>query len=543
MAESANQRYINKYAELAMEQMRLYGIPASITLAQGIIESSNGTGYIALNANNHFGIKGEYNGQFILRSDDKNDEKFRKYENVGQSFEDHSRVLLKERYQSRVGQLGKDDYKGWAEGIAAGGYATQKGYADRLVEIIELNGLQKYDQMVIEQMRKEGKTMVTKADLASGSSPSLKPTGMDLPEGRYSMPVNGKEFLLVTSPYGNRRDPMNRSVMRPHYGIDIQTRSDAVLATEDNGKVVSVNHNTNTDGGKHVIVQYDRPDGTKNLVSYLHLSVIDVKVGDTVNAGDKLGISGNTGRRTTGEHLHFGVSKVDADGKREWIDPAAYLAEIRQKGNLQTEALHNGRDLMAQYKPGGEAPDKEQLAQKEGDKREEKSEDRKEDVTPESWGEKLLKSPLALGMGLTGGSGGGIIESLLGLLMSLLFLDFGHGNRTKEEQLQAVTDTAVSKRVDLSRYTPHFKSSELSVRDNGTMVLTTNDGRNDYSHTLTDAEQSRFRYILESDADKETKGQRIGALVTAITFSQQASRNYDQILEQQLGQDQTMQRR
>ena len=542
MAETANQRYIEQYAELAMEQMRLYGIPASITLAQGIIESSNGTSYAARNAYNHFGIKGDYNGQYILRTDDRPDEKFRKYENVGQSYEDHSRILLDDRYQSRVGQLGKDDYRGWAEGIAAGGYATQKGYAESLVNIIEVNGLQKYDRMVIEQMRKEGKAVVTKADLAAGFTPSLKPTGMDLPEGRYSMPIVGKEFLLVTSPYGNRRDPMNRNTTRFHYGIDIQTKSDAVLATEDNGKVVSVNHSSYTDGGRHVIVQYDRPDGTKTLVSYLHLSVIDVKVGDTVNASDKLGISGNTGRRTTGEHLHFGVSNIDASGKKERIDPAAYLAEIRQKGNLKMEALHYGRDLMAQYKPGGEAADKGQLAQQEGEQREQRSEDRKE-VTPESWAEKLLRSPGALGLGLMGGTSGGIIESLLGMLMSLLFLDFGHGDKTREEQLQAVTDTAVGKKVDLSRFTPNLKSSELSVKDNGTMVLTTNDGRNDYSHTLTDAEQSRFRYILESDADKETKGQRIGALVTAITFSQQASRNYDQILEQQLGQDQTMQRR
>ncbi len=81
--------------------------------------------------------------------------------------------------------------------------------------------------------------------------------------------------------------------------------------------------------------------------SYLHLSDIAVKVGDVVNASQKLGVSGNTGTRTTGEHLHFGVKSVSADGSKRDMDPAAYLAEIGQKGNIKLQALHNGNDLLA----------------------------------------------------------------------------------------------------------------------------------------------------------------------------------------------------
>lgn len=82
----------------------------------------------------------------------------------------------------------------------------------------------------------------------------------------------------------------------------------------------------------------------------MHLSSIAVKAGDNVNAGQRLGVTGNTGTRTTGEHLHFGVKSISTDGKARDIDPAAYLAEISQKGNIQLQTLHNGKDINAQYK-------------------------------------------------------------------------------------------------------------------------------------------------------------------------------------------------
>ena len=82
-----------------MEQMRRYGIPASVTLAQGIIESAEGKSMLSRTANNHFGVKGEFNGQYVRADDDKPNEKFKKYDNVGQSYEDHSKVLMGDRYQ------------------------------------------------------------------------------------------------------------------------------------------------------------------------------------------------------------------------------------------------------------------------------------------------------------------------------------------------------------------------------------------------------------------------------------------------------------
>ena len=154
---SSRQQYIERYAEYAMEQMRRYGIPASITLAQGIIESADGKSTLANTANNHFGVKGAYNGNYVLADDDKPNEKFKKYDNVGQSYEDHSKVLMAQRYQRYVRNLSPDNYKGWAAGIKKGGYASASNYVSTVVNVIEGAKLQRFDKMVVQQMNAEGK--------------------------------------------------------------------------------------------------------------------------------------------------------------------------------------------------------------------------------------------------------------------------------------------------------------------------------------------------------------------------------------------------
>ena len=154
----------------------------------------------------------------------------------------------------------------------------------------------------------------------------------------------------MTSPFGMRQDPTDGTKQQMHKGIDIRCNGDAVLATENGGKVVAVNLNKNTPGGKSLTVEYARTDGSKVQCTYMHLGEVSVKAGDTVRAGQRIGISGNTGTQTTGEHLHFGVTNLYADGTRREIDPAAYLTEIAQKGNIKQQVLHNGNDLLARYK-------------------------------------------------------------------------------------------------------------------------------------------------------------------------------------------------
>lgn len=138
--------YIDKYKDLAMEQQQKYKIPASITLAQGLLESGAGRSRLATEANNHFGIKtpGGWTGPYILADDDRPKERFRKYRSVRESYEDHSLFLLKPRYK-RLFTYKITDYKAWAHGLKACGYATNPVYAKSLIRIIEAYSLHQFD--------------------------------------------------------------------------------------------------------------------------------------------------------------------------------------------------------------------------------------------------------------------------------------------------------------------------------------------------------------------------------------------------------------
>lgn len=141
--------YILKYKDAAIAQMQQSGIPASITLAQACLESGFGTSTLATSGNNHFGIKcHDYSGRKMYVDDDVKDDCFRVYDKVEDSFQDHSDFL---RYRSRYSflfDLDPTDYKGWAYGLKAAGYATDPQYATRLIDLIERYNLQQYDSAV-----------------------------------------------------------------------------------------------------------------------------------------------------------------------------------------------------------------------------------------------------------------------------------------------------------------------------------------------------------------------------------------------------------
>ena len=138
--------YIDKYKDWAVEQMHEYHIPASITLAQGLLESNAGRSRLATEANNHFGIKvgGTWTGPYIVQADDRPNDRFRKYKSARESFIDHSQFLQGKRYQGLY-KLGKTDYKGWARGLKTAGYATSPTYADALIRVIEMYNLHQFD--------------------------------------------------------------------------------------------------------------------------------------------------------------------------------------------------------------------------------------------------------------------------------------------------------------------------------------------------------------------------------------------------------------
>jgi hypothetical protein len=154
--------YILKFKTIAIAEMNKFGIPASITLAQALLESGTGNSDLAKYANNHFGIKctSDWKGKGYYKDDDQKDDCFRVYNSPEESFKDHSEFLKRKRYASLF-ELDKDDYEGWAKGLKEAGYATNPKYPDLLINIIEKYGLQKYDRKEgeVEKIKREDRVL------------------------------------------------------------------------------------------------------------------------------------------------------------------------------------------------------------------------------------------------------------------------------------------------------------------------------------------------------------------------------------------------
>ena len=145
------EEYIKTYSDLAMKEMARVGIPASITLAQGCLESGNGNSSLAVKGNNHFGIKcHDWTGKKMFHDDDRRNECFRSYRSAYDSYMDHSEFLTSRGRYAPLFELNPHDYRGWAKGLKKAGYATANNYATLLIKIIEENELFRYDLLVLE---------------------------------------------------------------------------------------------------------------------------------------------------------------------------------------------------------------------------------------------------------------------------------------------------------------------------------------------------------------------------------------------------------
>jgi flagellum-specific peptidoglycan hydrolase FlgJ len=155
--------YIDDFKDIAKDNMRLHGIPASITLAQGILESGVGQGSLSKRANNHFGIKchKEWNGPSVRHDDDSAQECFRKYDDPADSYRDHSLFLTTRSRYASLFELPKDDYKAWAKGLRAAGYATDTKYPDKLISLIERYQLNQYDAEVLGNSSAQSRKVVS----------------------------------------------------------------------------------------------------------------------------------------------------------------------------------------------------------------------------------------------------------------------------------------------------------------------------------------------------------------------------------------------
>lgn len=189
---STAEAYIERFKNISIREMEIYGIPASITLAQALLESGSGNSYLARVANNHFGIKcaSGWKGKTVFRNDDYQNECFRKYESPEASFRDHSEFLLRTRYASLF-ELDKNDYRGWAKGLKKAGYATNPRYAELLINLIERYELYRYDtpESFIQKTNREKKVIheieekAPKEEIAAEAKPPVKMTIHEVREG------------------------------------------------------------------------------------------------------------------------------------------------------------------------------------------------------------------------------------------------------------------------------------------------------------------------------------------------------------------------
>lgn len=199
------EEYIQTYKDIAIQEMQTHKIPASITLAQGLLESGAGNSALAREARNHFGIKCHqgWQGDTYYMDDDEKDECFRKYDNVEDSFRDHSLFLCTRGRYSSLFELEITDYQGWARGLKAAGYATNPKYAQMLIDRIELYDLTQYDQIALgllaeSEVEPLGPEVDEYFELAfSPEDKSVFPLADMTPEGRFIYENNGVRFVFA----------------------------------------------------------------------------------------------------------------------------------------------------------------------------------------------------------------------------------------------------------------------------------------------------------------------------------------------------------
>lgn len=241
---AAQLSYITSFKDVAVAEMYRSGIPASIKLAQALLESASGTSDLAQNANNHFGIKcaGQtWTGGTYFKQDDDRDEKgdlkescFRRYTTVAESYSDHTAFLRDPRKQNRYGflfNLDRTDYKGWAKGLQSSGYATSSEYADRLIGLIEKFKLYEYDNEPpgVGTAAGTGNTSGTTGgprQIGDNQKPQTNPNAPVIQQQRRIGEVNGSKVILVTSENETLSDlarlyriPLDRLLSYNDYGF------------------------------------------------------------------------------------------------------------------------------------------------------------------------------------------------------------------------------------------------------------------------------------------------------------------------------------
>ena len=251
---NARKDYIEAYSQIAVDEMNRSGIPASITLAQGILESGNGLSELAKKSNNHFGIKchGTWTGEKVYHDDDAKGECFRAYKEVRHSYKDHSDFLVRGSRYEFLFELDPTDYKGWAKGLKKAGYATAPDYADKLIRIIEESDLQQFDKTTYTPMVDYQDTVSKKivgATLNSRGKPIKNPRKKFLIH-RMKYHENGTPYIVLQA---NETIEILSDSLKIRVAV-LLAINDATYETKfEAGEVVYIDHKKARSKEKYVI--------------------------------------------------------------------------------------------------------------------------------------------------------------------------------------------------------------------------------------------------------------------------------------------------
>ena len=239
------QNYVNQYKDLAMSEMRRTGVPASITLAQAILESQSGESKLAQKSNNHFGIKckTEWTGEKTYHDDDLRQECFRVYPSVEDSFKDHSDFLKNREYYTALFKLDPTDDKGWAYGLKKAGYATEKTYPTRLLKLIEDFELHQYSVQALENKDLSTSNVRVETKVTPpANTPIVKSSAVT------SMPVNNSSRLRVINqtkpPIVAEQEKMDSLVTQTAAAIETAQQEQELVKTNKENFKEPVKKNT-----------------------------------------------------------------------------------------------------------------------------------------------------------------------------------------------------------------------------------------------------------------------------------------------------------
>ncbi|TWR28727.1 LysM peptidoglycan-binding domain-containing protein [Mucilaginibacter achroorhodeus] len=214
--------YIDRFKTIAIEEMNAYGIPASITLAQGLFESGAGNSDLAKFANNHFGIKcgSTWTGESYYKNDDNENDCFRVYVNPEESFRDHSTFLKKKNY-ARLFELDKNDYTGWAYGLKACGYATNPKYPQLLINLITKYQLDQYDRPEGEIAKIKREDRVLEEINNKANTPQQDSISKTPPDDKIYTVKQGDTLYSISKRFGITVDDLRELNKLPDNGIRI----------------------------------------------------------------------------------------------------------------------------------------------------------------------------------------------------------------------------------------------------------------------------------------------------------------------------------